>query len=109
MAAGAHDGKYISRHHRPLERLAADHISCLIPIVHMRSGRGGEDYPLRLGELGLTDLHLVPDSNAGVLADEAVNPYIILRPILPVGAPDLGCGKPLPLNLNDVTRTEPQG
>ena len=50
-----------------------------------------------------------PGFFAGVLADEAVNPYIILRPILPVGAPDLGCGKPLPLNLNDVTRTEPQG
>ena len=102
MGSRAHDGQYIAGHDRALEGLAADHVCRLVSIVHLRAGGRSQDDALGVGEFGFANIHPVSDAHARILADEAVYSDVILRPVLPVGAPDLGGCKPFSLDLNDV-------
>ena len=75
----------------------------------MRPRRGGEDDPERFPFLRLSDLDPISYARPDVMPDEPVYPDVVLAPVLPVGAPDLGGGDPPPLDLDDVTGREPQG
>jgi len=108
MGPGAHDGQDVASHHRPLQGLAADHVCGIVSIVHIGAGGRGQDDLLGVGEASLADLDPVAYAHAGILADEAVNPDIVLGPVLAIGSPDLGCGHPLALDLDDVSGREAQ-